>query len=267
MPNAKDLTNTPDAAFLLVGEPGTHKTFFIGTCPSPIWVADFDRGMAIHAGKDIDYDTFRELTPKEPPQKNLKPGDPGYLYPYGTAWPAFLAKMNELGRQMDEGTCKYKTLALDSITFMTEICQSYILKGSNREGQIFGTGSGDRPRADWNTYLHNMKGVIGQVISWPIGVKVVTAHIQRHENDQTKNVELMPLIPGQFRSICAGFFDEVYYCFQQTIREAGKPPKQKWQIQTMQDNMIKAAKSRRWNVPDGTETDFQAVLRAAGFKS
>lgn len=254
MPNAADILIGDDASFLLVGDGGTHKSFFIGTCPSPIYVFDTDKGMSIHKGrKDITYDTFRELPAgqKLDPKGKIFRAEDGW-YEYGTAWPAFLKKLNEIGKLIDEGTCPYKTIGVDSLTMLTDIAQSYILKQNNRALM---------EQRDWGAFLSNMTTVFSQLTGWPL-VKVLTAHVKRDENQLTQTVEKLPLVPGQFAGKVPVLFDEVYFTdFKSEAVKAGEPErKMKWFLQTQPDGVIKQAKSRKYNVPSGTPTDFNAVL-------
>lgn len=241
MPNAADIKIDSDASFLLVGDGGTHKTYFIGTCPSPIWVGDTDKGMAVLAGRsDIDYDTFKELPRDEKLEGSGRFKGEGW-YEYGYAWPALLKKVNEIGRSIDNGTCKYRTIALDSLTMATQICQSYILRENKRKQMEI---------QDWGAFLNNMTALYSQLTGWPL-IKVATAHIQRDENLVNKVTEKLPLVPGKFAGVVPVLFDEVYYT---EIKD------NKW-VLTTRDPMMKQAKSRKYDVPNGTPTDFPSVLK------
>ena len=250
MPNAADIPMDAESSFLLIGDSGTHKSYFIGTCPSPIYVFDLDKGMAIHRGRsDIDYDTFKEL----PKDKKLDPK--GELvkqgwYEWGRAWPAFLAKLNDLGQQIDKGTCKYKTIGIDSLTLLTDIAMSYVLRENGRTLP---------EQRDWGAFLNNMSMVFSQLTGWPL-VKVLTAHIKRDENQLTQVIEKLPLVPGQFSGKVSVYFDEVYFCEVKSETDPKtKEKKVTWYLQTMPDSIAKQAKSRKYNVPNGTETNFNAV--------
>lgn len=241
MPNAADIRIDDNASFLLVGDGGTHKTWFIGTCPGPIWIGDTDKGMAVHQGRtDIDYDTFKELPYGEKLEKSGRFQGEGW-YEWGKAWPALIKKINEIGKSIDLGTCKYRTIGLDSLTMATNICQSYIMAQNNRrEMQI----------QDWGAFLNNMTTLYSQLTGWPL-IKVATAHIQRDENQVSKVTEKIPLVPGKFAGVVPVLFDEVYYT---EIKD------NKWII-TTRDSIMKQAKSRKYDVPNGTPTDFREVLK------
>jgi hypothetical protein len=240
-----------EASFLLIGDSGTKKTTFIGTCPSPIYVFDFDKGMAVHAGRaDIDYDTFKEMPRGHALVKGGRLQKEGW-YEYGQAYPAFLKKLNEIGKSIDDGTCKYKTIAIDSLTLLTDCAQTYVMKENNRTSMEI---------RDWGAFLSNMSNVFGQLTGWPL-IKILTAHIKRDENQVTGAIEQLPLVPGQFAGKVSVYFDEVYFCeVSSTPVVAGKPERKTvWTLKTTPDTVSKQAKSRKYNIPNGTPTDFAAI--------
>lgn len=242
--SASDLQRSLDCSFLVVGDSGMHKTGFLGTLPRPLYVFDFDNGMSRLAGEsDVYYDTFKEA-PKGMPVKST--GGLG-LHPYGEAWPRFLDQVNVIGAEIEAGTSPYKSLAIDSLSLMTDVAMSYILKQNNRANM---------EQRDWGTFLQNMSSFFGQFTGWPL-TKCVTAHIRRMENDLNKVEELLPLVPGQFAGKASIYFDEVYFV------EIEKDPKSsggfKRVVRTGPTNLIKQAKSRKFNVPTGTTFDFAAI--------
>jgi hypothetical protein len=243
MPSAADITLTDRASILLIGDSGTHKTHFIGTCPMPAYIFDFDAGVGIHRGRgDIFYDTFKEGVKGQV----VKTGGGLGVYEYGKAWPAFLQRLNEVGKQIDDGTCPYKTIAFDSLTLLTDICLSYILAANKREVPEI---------RDWGAFLNNMSTVFGQITGWPL-VKIVTAHIKRAENKLTEVEEKLPLLPGQFAGKVSVLFDEVYFT---EFKQADTKNPMKWILRTQPTGVIRQAKSRLYNLPDGTEASFAAI--------
>lgn len=251
--NAGDIRIDSDCSFLLVGDSGTKKTTFIGTCPEPIYVFDFDKGMAPLAGRSgIDYDTFRELPKGQTLVKGGRFQDEGW-HQYGKAWPAFLVKLNAIGKSIDDGTCKYKTIAVDSLTLMTDCAMSYILQENGRT---------EMQRQDWGAFLSNMTTVFSQLTGWPL-IRVLTAHIKRDENLLSQTVEKLPLVPGQFSGKVSTLFDEVYYTEIKTVpKVAGSAERTAtFTLMTISDGVSKQAKSRKFNVPNGTPTDFAEVAK------
>jgi hypothetical protein len=201
MPTTEDLKDDNKTSFLLVGDSGTQKTGFFATCPKPLYIFDTDKGMARLAGvKGIGYDTFKELPRNEkfdPKGELAKEG----FYEYGTAWGAILKKINEIGRLIDQGKNEFKVIGFDSLTLLTDVAQSHILKQ---------TGHDSMQQNDWGAFLNNMSQLFGQLTAWPV-LKVLTAHIKRDENLITGTTEKLPLVPGQFSGKVSVYFDEVYF--------------------------------------------------------
>lgn len=240
--NTKDITSA-SSNILLVGDSGTHKTFFLGSVPR-IYTFDFDKGMTILRGKDVQYDTFKDA-PKGWNVPELQTKRDG-VYPWGFGWTAFIKKLNEIGLAIDKGLGP-KAIGLDSLTFMAELAMNDILRTTKT------TEAGNPTIASYGALLGYMKAVLGQLTAWPIRI-VVTAHIQRHENDITQIQEKLPLIAGKMSGLISAFFDEVYFCESEVL--AGGV--QKFTIKTKATPSMRQAKSR-FGVPDGTETVFSAV--------
>lgn len=240
MPSAKDIKLDDDTSFFLIGHGGTRKTTFIGTCPKPIFVADCDKGMAVLAGQDgIDYETYREIDKGATLAQWQK--DQGGWYEWGTAYLAFKSKLNEIGKSMDTGECQYKTLAIDSITLFYDLLFSHTEKehGAYKDG-----------RQQWGDVLKIATSFFSQFTCWPV-IKVVTAHVQLDENKINQIIEKLPLIGGQFAGKAPILFDEVYY----TEVNKGKAT-----LRSVQDGSLAQAKSRKYNIPDGTELNYNKIM-------
>jgi hypothetical protein len=244
-------------SFLLIGDSGTLKTTFLGTLPKPTYIIDTDNGLGTLAGiKGIDYDTFNELPYGEKITGKLK--EEGF-FEWGIAWPAIIEAISvNIGRPLDKGTCIYKSVATDSLTMLTDICTSYILKNEGKR-RISDYKDG---RQFWGAFLNNMSEFFGQLNSWPL-VKACTAHVRRDENQYTGLTEKMPLVPGQFSAKVSVYFDEVY--FTDIISEPNKPgePKKRGRpvLHTETDSTMRQARSRTLYLPTATlPPDYQAIM-------
>lgn len=255
MPSGADISIDDNTSFLLVGDGGTHKTFFIGTCPQPSFTFDLDAGFAIHQGRaDMDFALFKEVS------QGVKLTDwqkASGWYEWGMAWPAIKDQLNKIGKSMDAGECKYKTLAFDSLTMLVDCALSYILKAhatADNPSGIFKDG-----RQMWQPFLSNMSELFGQFSAWPI-TKILTAHVKRDENITTGFTERLPLVSGQFSGKVGIYFDEVYYT---DVKVTGTSPnkKEEFFFKCHQDGMIKMAKSRKYNLPDGLATDYREIIK------
>jgi hypothetical protein len=258
MPTGADILIDFNTSFLLVGDGGTHKTFFIGTCPQPSYTFDLDNGFAIHQGRaDMDFDRYKELSFGQ----KLQPWhiEQGGWYEWGMAWPAIIAKLNEIGRAMDTGTNKYKTIGVDSLTLLVDCASTYIKKGNAKPDNP--TGEFKDGRQFWGVFLNLMSELFGQFSAWPV-MKVLTAHIKRDENLTLGTTEKLPLVSGQFAGKVGVYFDEVYYTEVKTETDTKVPggKKETFTFRCHQDGIIKMAKSRKYNLPDMMPTDYQAIM-------
>lgn len=251
MPRASDLTiDLGDMSFLLIGEAGSYKTRFFGTMPFPVYVFDFDKGMASNAGaENIEYDVFKDA----PVGSKGKP-DHG-IYPFGTGWEKFIAKLNTIGEQMDKGTCPYKALGFDSYTMMADLCLNHVLyKDTN-----FSDKRGNPQIQHWGTFGRLMRNILDQITSWP-GIKVITAHVERATNPLTESMEQLPLANGKMQGLLPTFCDEVYYCEVKQIKQGDKVITSPTVV-SVKDAVKRSARSR-WHVPSGTALSWPAILTA-----
>lgn len=245
MANAKDISSsTAEASILVVGDSGTHKTYFLGTVPDII-IYDFDAGMAINRGKDLEYHTFKDAPFGVKVPKSL--AERG-VYPWGTAWPAFVDHMNNVtGKQIDEG--RMRPIGIDSLTTLSNIAMNYVLKGGNKKP------SDSKTFGDWGQQIGLVETVMEQLTSWPV-MLIATAHIQRDTNQMMETVEMLPLLTGKLAGRIALYFDEVWYTDVRKAKDAAARPT--FHIQSHSSGMIKQAKTR-YDVPSGTELDWGKV--------
>lgn len=242
-------------SLLLIGDPGAGKTKFLGTCPRELWIADFDKGSATleDDGPGITAEVFKDAPLG-------RPAMPQYgIYEYGKAWEAFQDSFNAVGKLIDEGTCPYLTLALDSFTMLQQCIMNHVLSNSKHP-------AGPVEIQDYGTLLNIQKTFFDQFSSWPL-LKIVTAHVQRTTNDLNESLEMLPLGLGSFTARLPMYFDEVYYlevknatpAEKVAARKANKPePTSRRILTTQPTGYIKAARTRK-NVPDGLPPDFKAI--------
>lgn len=241
MPNAKDIVAGANSSILVVGDGGTGKTRFCATIPG-LYIFDFDGGLASIRGQDVEYDTFKDAPRGVPidPKVSATTG----LYTFGTAWPAFFKKLQDIGKLIDAGKGP-KAIAFDSLTLMSMIAVNKILIDTGQPAPHQGT---------WGAHHEYFKAIFSQVTNWPIRV-IATAHIQRTENDLTKVDEKLPLLAGKLAGMIGIFFDEVWY----TTASANADGKTSFKIQTTPTPQVKA--KSRLNIPNNTEADWEAVSK------
>lgn len=247
MPNTKDDRASAYPSLLLIGESGSHKTYFIGTCPKP-FMFDFDKTKRVLAGKNVEYATYRDA-PYGSKIFNPAKG----IYQFGHAYPAFLLRLNEIGLMMEKGTCPYESLAMDSLTFFSSIVLNYVLinnSASNKDKVLANQNNIDQGL--WGLQMRLIESVFDQLTAWDI-IKVVTAHVQKDTNTVLDTVEKLPYVTGKLAGKIGGYFDEVWYTGTE-----GAAPNERFVLRTQKDRILAQAKSPS-GVPDKTETDWAKV--------
>lgn len=237
MSNANDLGLNPTPSIMVVGDSGTHKTYFLTTIPG-IFIFDFDKGMAIARGRDVEFQTF-----KDAPHGSKVTSKEHGIYPWGQAWPAFILRLNQLGETVDKG--ELRPIGLDSLTTLSDICMNYVLRETNSKGP---------PQIQhWGAQIELMKTVLDQMTAWPV-LFAATAHVQRNTNEVTQIVEQLPLLTGKLAGKAGLYFDEVWF----TQVKGKSATDRQFVLQTESYGMVKQAKTR-YGVPDGLEATWQAV--------
>lgn len=237
--NAKDITSA-NSNILLIGDSGSKKTTLLGSVPG-IYVFDFDKGMAPLRGKDVEYDTFKDLA------RDMKGGcefEAQGLYKFGTAWDAFYLKVQELNDRFLVGKGP-KAVGLDSMTFMSMIAINKILVDTGHDKPHQGT---------WGAHHEYFKTIFSMMTAWPCRI-IATAHVERATNDLTQVVEKLPLLAGKLAGLLPAFFDETYFCEVEPV-----DGKLNYFVLTEMNKTMRQAKSR-WNVPNKTKTDWAEISK------
>jgi hypothetical protein len=231
---------SPYPSILIIGDSGAHKTWFEGTCPKP-YIFNFDKSTAIlRSVPNVEYDNFKDVSLGVKLTDLLKKNG---VYESGTAWPAFIKKLNQIGDRMEkEEEIPFRTLCFDSLTTMSMAAMSYVFREAGYAGN---------PQVQhYQSQMELIKRVFDQLAAWPV-IKVATAHIQRDTNDITGGgLEYLPLVTGKLAASLPSFFDEVYFA---EVDKEGK-----FVLKTKKSTIYKQAKST-YGVPDGTETSWQAI--------
>jgi hypothetical protein len=121
-----------DTSILIIGDGGTEKTRFTASCGG-IHICDFDKGM--DSTTDIVREsgaTFRTFKDAPFGSKAVNP-DKG-IYPWGTAWPAFIKHLDtDIWPRVEAG--KLPALGYDSLTTLANISMNFVLKSDNKTGK------------------------------------------------------------------------------------------------------------------------------------
>lgn len=243
--------NTP--SILIVGDGGTEKTRFAAQTPKPL-LLDFDKGLT----STRDLPPFYYRTFKDVPWGSKSHSKDQGLYPWGTAWPAWINYLNDtlwpaierdktFQIKMENGeSYDFLTLVVDSLTTLAAQCMNYVLKESGK------TPKDSITLPEWGSQLRLMESVMEQLSAWPIRL-VVTAHIKRDTNEQMATVEYLPLITGQLAGRIGIYFDEVYY-----TEVSGKDDSRKVKLRTEATGLYRQAKSRH-NVPNMSPNNWKSI--------
>lgn len=253
MAQTEDLFNDERVSILVIGDAGTHKTFLAGGAPAP-FIFDFDANLAVLRPKVeaglVGVGRFKEASPKTPKIANAARG----IYEWGTAYSAFLKKLDQIGESIDNGTCPYRTLVFDSLTTFSNIVLSAVIRGtSGGNGANSANPYGVIDPGQWGQQIRLMEGIFDMLTGWPLNL-VVTAHIQRDINTATtQGVEYLPLVTGKFAGKIGIYFNEVWY-----TQVIGVDKARKYTLLTESEGSYKQAKTTN-GVPKGTEASWEKV--------
>jgi hypothetical protein len=212
MPNAMDVTATSEyLKVAIVGEPGTGKSVFASTFPTPGFVFDFSGGIITYRGKDFDYEQY-QTSP--------------------SGWDKFQKDFREVKKGVDDG--KYQSVILDDCTTMTDLAME---KSMSLDPKRSPTGG-----PIWNIHYmmvrNLMEGSLRRFVELPCNL-VIIAHVELDKDEETGAIlGAHPMLTGQLAIRMPGYFDEVYYT---SVRKEGD--KVKWLVQTVPIG-VKMARSR-----------------------
>lgn len=232
MPSAKDVTATSEwIKCLVVGTPGTGKSVFASTFPTPGYVFDFSGGIKIYRGLDFDYEQFS-------------------TNPLG--WTKFSKELIVVKDKVAKG--EYVTVVLDDITAMTDTCMEEALRLNPKRSES------DGPL--WNVHYqlvkNLMEGKLRQIKDLKCNV-VMLAHLEVVQDKDGAIVEIKPLMTGKLSINFTGYFDEVYYT---SVRKEASGIK--FVLQTIPMG-LKTARSRMSGkqrlLPDFVPNDYNELIK------
>lgn len=232
MPNAKDVTvNTEFLKVMSVGESGTGKSVFASTFPTPGYIFDFGNEIISYRGKDFDYESF--------PLNAI-------------GWSKFEREFLNVKKAVDEG--KYKTVIIDNVSAMTDLCMEKALqldpKRSATNGPI------------WNVHYpmvkNLMEGRLRQILDLKCNI-VLIAHLDTIVDDSGAVIGVEPSMTGKLSVDVPAYFDEVYY--HSTRKEGGGEIK--WLLQTVpigRNHGRSRLSGKERLLPDTVENDYNEII-------
>lgn len=202
---------------LLIGNPGTGKTNFIGTMPKPIYIFSFDKGYATLAG-----------------QSGIKVGlcmDENRQKPH--AYTDFKAKFEKLklGEKFiwpDGREEAYQTIAFDSFSFLSTLLY---------DQEQWVNNSIDK-KADftvWGIIKSRLNDVVSQAVLIAPYI-VATTLVKPEKDDLTGEMFFLPEVAGSTRDSIDAWFDAVFYLSVDKDAEG----KKKYKMLTVGDRRYRA---------------------------
>lgn len=232
MPSAKDVTvETEYIKAMSVGDPGSGKSVFGSSFPTPGFVFDFANGIVTYRGLDFDYEQY-QLGP--------------------TGWTKFEQDLVRIKKEVKEG--KYKSIIVDDLSAMTDLCMERSLQLDPHRSPTGGPV--------WNIHYmmvrNLMEGRLRQLIDLPANVLFIGhLNIERDEDSGTI-VKVQPMLTGQLAIKIPGYFDEVYY--HTTKREGGET---KFLMQTVPigwNHGRSRLSGKQRLLPDVIENDYSVLM-------
>ena len=230
MPKTTDMTIPENLKCLIYGDPGSGKTYTLGTAPKPMYILDTDNGVQTLAGvPGIEYNVYKPTEDKT----NLRPIQ------------KLIAKINSL---VDE--CPYETVALDSATNLAKLLQYRIITMAGRWDET------NKMRIqDWGALKDDMAEVFESIQSIDSHV-IVTGHnrvVQPTDEDGNPQGETLYLClseAGQaYPQKAPADFDEIYKMDVQTRPRSGT----EYRIMTESDRKWTAKSRLNYYDPDTQE--------------
>lgn len=244
MVKLKDLPPQPPS-ILMHGDAGTGKTAFGTSGGKFVQVVDVDNGIkTARTFKDGFFDKRQEIDVVE--CWETSPKSP-------KSFEKVCRHITKVEQDVKSGKWPFKVLFIDSLTSLCESCMERVLANSNRLGQA--------PQIQhWGMYSIMMQHLLAHFKSLPI-VKILSAHVERHEEDgeiiRTISVlgqKLVPKIPT--------YFDEVWSLEIRNV--AGGKTKHLIRTQGTTSKMART----RGNLENLTDTSLglEVVLDKLGYK-
>lgn len=204
MPALSEIKTEGSHKILLIGEPGSGKTCFAASMPTPILYFDFDNKVdsaaLFHKGdKDrlaqIDVRTLSSTLTKSPMEEFMRVIE------------------QELMPQEKSGEMKFKTLVLDSITTFSTATLDHIM-ASNPGIKGRDTKQGKMPdKPHYGILLREFSKLIPGLLALPCNV-VMCAHLSTWKNEDTGEVVREPMMDGSFSEKLPIFFKEVWMTYR-----------------------------------------------------
>lgn len=228
---------------LTYGEAGAGKTVFACSFPGPIYVADFDGKVSSaaayykHIGQterleEIDFDEYNKGA-------------------QGVAFGEWGRKLAEFEREAKEGTLRYKTIVIDSLTFFADRAMEKVM--ADNPG-IKSPVKGIPGLQHYGVFNPFIKWQLGRVLSLPCNV-VVTSHIKVDKDDLTGQIIKGPNLTGKLQAFIPVLFPEVYRQYAERKGETTR-----YLLQTKPDLYFSTIRSQIPTLGQVTEAKYESLI-------
>jgi len=194
----------PDAYNVLIyGKSGTGKTEFCATWAEEgeVLYLDSDGGIvSVKASPRISTELKARI--KHIPVIDRSP-DPHVKTPVG--WEIVKGVLESVAQTGKFGTCKPKTIVIDSISTVSAMTMSWCLVQNRKAIDTQPT------LPDWGKQIEELKRMINLARSIKNVNFICVAHEQYEKDELSGRVWCLPLITGRFAQQVGGYFDEVYH--------------------------------------------------------
>ena len=205
MPNAKDDTLPTHERLLVLGPPGSGKTFQIRSLPGRKFVYFFDpSGKRSIIGADIDYEEFLpEVNETDWSLRGFNKGsisDKPKTKKEPTVYRRWEADINE---KYDSGFFNnYDWVCIDSLTLLSRALMARVLFLNGRYGDV-------EDLADYRVVGNKLSDILVPLASMPVGL-FLTSHLIERQNDLTKRITTDIDLPGASRSILPKLCSQIW---------------------------------------------------------
>ena len=203
MPSLDQISTAGNLKILLLGAPGSGKTCFATSLPTPILYLDFD-GKVDSAAlfHKADLERLKAID-----VRTLTRSLPGGADPIEE-----LNKImkDEIGPQLKSGALKFKTLVLDSISAFSTATLKHIIR-TNPGIKGVETAQGKQPdRPHYGVMLRWFTEYIPAVLDLPCNV-IMCAHLETYKDANSGMIIRSPMMDGSFDEKLPIYFKEVWY--------------------------------------------------------
>jgi hypothetical protein len=203
---ATNVTQLDRLKLVLLGDPGSGKSWLASTGRKPILVYDFDdRGESIAGKPGVYIKTLVDLDQKNP-----------------TAWSELEKDLGVLEYEKQKGTLKIKTIVIDSLTFLLKAAQNQLMKDQAHLGRGLRIGTKEYfITQGWdsvNGTQRMIEGLFNRLFELKIDV-ICCMHIRREKD--AASTEKNPI------------FTDKYTCEPQNMKLLLPKFNERWMMQDM----------------------------------